>query len=91
MRAERLEGKSANAPSLRATKVLLIGLLVGCKVIAAHFFQEGNFEVGDHFLQEAKIPDGQAIKKPYEAMHSVLREVRDLMQVRPAMDCLSKQ
>lgn len=44
-------------------------------MIAAHFFQEGMFDVGNRYLLEAKIDDGAAIKQPYEAMHAILHEV----------------
>jgi hypothetical protein len=46
------------------------------QVIAEHFYQQGNFRVGDTFVREAGIPNGGALKKPYIAMHSVLKEVR---------------
>ena len=45
------------------------------QVLAQHFLQEGNFEVGERIIKEAGIPDGDAIKEPYKAMHQVLREV----------------
>ncbi|EIE20259.1 hypothetical protein COCSUDRAFT_37929 [Coccomyxa subellipsoidea C-169] len=45
------------------------------KVIAEHFYQQGNFRVGDAFVREAGIGNGDALKKPYIAMHSVLKEV----------------
>ncbi len=45
------------------------------QVIAEHFFHEGNFKVGDCFLQEAKIADGKAIREPYVAMHAILEQV----------------
>lgn len=46
------------------------------QVIAEHFYQQGNFSVGDTFVREAGIPNGDGLKRPYIAMHSVLKEVR---------------
>jgi hypothetical protein len=46
------------------------------QVIAEHFYQQGNFSVGDTFVREAGIPDEHALKQPYIAMHAVLKEVK---------------
>lgn len=45
------------------------------QVIAEHFYQEGSFEVGDAFLKEAGIEDGQGIRAPYQRMHDILHQV----------------
>lgn len=45
------------------------------QVVAEHLFHEGKFSVGEEFIQEAGIPQGEALRKPYEAMHNVLQEV----------------
>lgn len=45
------------------------------QVVAEHLFHEGNFAVGEAFVQEAGIAKGDSIKKPFEAMHQVLKEV----------------
>jgi hypothetical protein len=39
-------------------------------------FQEGRFEVGQLFVEEAGVADGEALRRPYQSMHSVLQEVR---------------
>ncbi len=49
---------------------------VTVQVIAEHFYQQGNCSVGDTFVREAGIPNGDGLKRPYIAMHSVLKEVR---------------
>lgn len=46
------------------------------QVIAEHFFHEGNFKVGDCFLREAHVADGDTIRQPFMAMHSILEQVR---------------
>ena len=45
------------------------------QVIAEHLYQQGNFTVGDTFVEEAGISNSAAIKKPYTAMHAVLKQV----------------
>jgi len=37
------------------------------QVVAEHLFHEGKFAVGERFIQEAGIPEGEALKKPFEA------------------------
>ena len=34
--------------------------------------------MGDVYVREARVADGDALKEPYTAMHTVLREVRAL-------------
>jgi hypothetical protein len=46
------------------------------QVIAAHLFHEGLFEVGQAFVEEAGVAEGEALRRPYASMHAVLREVR---------------
>ncbi len=48
------------------------------QVIAEHLYQQGNFTVGDTFVQEAGISNAAGLKKPYTAMHAVLEQVCDL-------------
>lgn len=49
---------------------------LGCmQVIAEHFFHQGQFKAGEIFLEEAGIPEGEALKEPFSAMHEVLKEV----------------
>lgn len=45
------------------------------QVVAEHLFHEGKFAVGEQFIQEAGIAEGEALRKPFEAMHQVLQEV----------------
>ena len=45
------------------------------QVIAEHLFHEGKFTVGEHFIAEAGVANGEALRQPYEAMHKVLTEV----------------
>ena len=45
------------------------------QVIAQHFFQQGEFEVGRLFVEEAGISNGDQLMAPYEAMHDVLQHV----------------
>lgn len=45
------------------------------QVIAQHLYQEGRFETGDVFVQEARVHNGDALKQPFVAMHDVLCEV----------------
>ena len=53
----------------------------GCanlQVVAEHLFHEGKFAVGETFIQEAGIAEGESLKMPFEAMHQVLQEVPHL-------------
>ncbi len=59
------------------------------QVIAEHFYQQGNFRVGDAFVREAGIGNGDALKKPYIAMHSVLKEVRGPSDGSPLLELVS--
>lgn len=45
------------------------------QVIAEHLYQQGHFSVGDTFVREASVADGDRLKEPYVAMHSVLKQV----------------
>lgn len=45
------------------------------QVVAEHLFHEGKFIVGEKFIQESGIPQGEALRKPFEAMHQVLQQV----------------
>lgn len=46
------------------------------QVIAEHLYQQGHFSVGDIYVREAAVADGDALKEPYTAMHTVLKEVQ---------------
>ena len=46
------------------------------QVIAEHLFRVGKFDVGEAFSREAGIPNADALKQPYVAMHAILKEVR---------------
>ena len=45
--------------------------------MAEHLFHEGRFAVGEKFIQEAGMANGESLKRPFEAMHQVLKEVND--------------
>ena len=45
------------------------------QVVAEHLFHEGKFAVGEAFIKEAGIVQSESLKKPFEAMHQVLKEV----------------
>ena len=45
------------------------------QVVAEHLFHEGQFAVGEAFIQEAGIAKSESLKKPFEAMYQVLQEV----------------
>ena len=45
------------------------------QVVAEHLFHEGKFAVGEKFIQEAGIENGESLRKPFEAMHEVLKQV----------------
>ena len=46
------------------------------QVVAEHLFQQGCFSVGELFLQEARLPQGDSLKAPFARMHAVLKSVR---------------
>lgn len=45
------------------------------QVVAEHLFHEGKFAVGEAFIKEAGIVQSESLKKPFEAMHQVLKEI----------------
>lgn len=55
------------------------------QVIAEHLFQEGRFEVGQLFVEEAGVAEGEALKRPYQSMHSVLQEIQR-QNLSPALE-----
>ncbi|KAK9833790.1 hypothetical protein WJX74_005894 [Apatococcus lobatus] len=55
------------------------------QVIAEHFFHEGQFEVGQTFVEEARIPDGTSLQEPYQEMHQVLKEI-SARNLQPALE-----
>ncbi len=63
--------------------------MIVLQVIAEHFYQQGNFSVGDTFVREAGIPDGEYLKQPYIAMHAVLKDV--LGCSARVLSCVSSQ
>ena len=60
------------------------------QVIAEHLYQQGRFGVGDTFVAEAGVADGAALKQPYLAMHSVLKEVPLRQLVKRALASKSR-
>lgn len=46
------------------------------QVIAEHLFQAGRFDVGETFIREAGLKNGDSLKQAYQFMHHVLQEVR---------------
>ncbi|KAL4447903.1 hypothetical protein ABPG75_005122 [Micractinium tetrahymenae] len=46
------------------------------QVIAEHLFHEGLFEIGQLFVEEAGVEDGEALRRPYASMHTVLSEIQ---------------
>ncbi|KAL4442413.1 hypothetical protein ABPG77_004997 [Micractinium sp. CCAP 211/92] len=55
------------------------------QVIAEHLFHEGLFEIGQLFVEEAGVEDGEALRRPYASMHTVLSEIRR-HNLGPALD-----
>jgi hypothetical protein len=45
------------------------------QVIAEHFYREGRFQLGDAFVEEARVAGADAIKAPYVSLHGVLQQV----------------
>ena len=45
------------------------------QVIAEHLFQEGKFTVGERFVEEAGVMNGEQLRQPFEEMHEVLERV----------------
>ena len=46
------------------------------KIVAGHFYHEGNFVVADALAQEAGMQAAPMMKAPYETMHSILLDIR---------------
>lgn len=44
-------------------------------MVAEHLFQQGCFSVGELFLREAQLPQGDNLKAPFARMHAVLKSV----------------
>ena len=45
------------------------------QVIAEHLFQEGKFTVGERFVEEAGVMNGEQLRQPFTEMHEVLERV----------------
>lgn len=60
------------------------------RVIAEHLFQEGMFNVGETFVREARIQDGDAIRAPYIFVHSVIDELGNRQNLQPALNWVQK-
>ena len=48
-----------------------------CKaqVIAEHLYREGLFDIGDTFVAEAQISDGNLSKLPFMEMRNIMKQV----------------
>ena len=55
------------------------------QVVAEHLYHEGHFDIGDVFVEEAGVPDGQDLKQPYARMPTVL-EALQRRDLAPALD-----
>ncbi|GAB4815761.1 hypothetical protein N2152v2_002807 [Parachlorella kessleri] len=44
------------------------------QVVAEHLYHEGQFEIGDCFVREAGLVQGEQLKRPYASMHAVLEQ-----------------
>ena len=70
---------SAEACSARLVKccqyVIISGARLPLQVIAEHLFQEGKFTVGERFVEEAGVMNGEQLQQPFTEMHEVLERV----------------
>ncbi|XP_073044833.1 protein RMD5 homolog [Primulina eburnea] len=54
------------------------------QIIASHFYQEGQFDIGDLFVNESKEPDAAAKKSPFLEMYQLL-EAMKFRNLEPAL------
>ena len=56
-------------------EVIISGARLPLQVIAQHLFQEGKFTVGERFVEEAGVMNGEQLRQPFTEMHEVLERV----------------
>ncbi|KAI5684401.1 hypothetical protein M9H77_05629 [Catharanthus roseus] len=54
------------------------------QIIASHFYREGQFDLGDCFVNEAAEPEAQAAKSSFSEMYQIL-EAMKLRNLEPAL------
>jgi hypothetical protein len=60
------------------------------RVIAAHLFQQGRFEIGDAFAREAALECEDSLKRPFEHMHMVLQQIHN-RNLEPALQWVEEK
>lgn len=55
------------------------------QIIASHFYREGQFEIGDYFVNEAVEPEALAAKSSFSEMYQIL-EAMKLRNLEPALN-----
>ena len=65
----------ASAEVCGCREVVISGARLPLQVIAEHLFQEGKFTVGERFVEEAGVMNGEQLRQPFEEMHEVLERV----------------
>jgi len=55
------------------------------RIIAAHLFQQGRFEIAESFAAEAALDCDEDLRKPFANMHSILKQI-ELRNLQPALE-----
>lgn len=56
--------------------IMSIGLQRIVVNVVCHFYREGLFNVGDHFVQEAHVPNAANFRSVFMNMHQILEAIR---------------
>lgn len=60
-------------------------------IIASHLYQQGLFDLGDCFVQEANDPDAATLKAPFLEMYKILDAIRSTKDLGPALEWVAAQ
>lgn len=59
-------------------------------IIASHFYKQGQFDLGDCFVQEANEPDAAVLKSPFVDMYKILEAMKS-RDLGPALEWATAQ
>ncbi|CAI9110541.1 OLC1v1010590C1 [Oldenlandia corymbosa var. corymbosa] len=80
----KLLEKSFNPDIAKAYRNVDFDTQIVNQIIASHFYREGQFELGDCFVNEARVSEGEAAKSSFFEMYQIL-EAMKLRNLEPAL------
>ncbi|EPS67772.1 hypothetical protein M569_06998 [Genlisea aurea] len=81
----KLLEKSFNPEISRAYRNVDFDIRTVNQIIASHFYREGQFDLGDCFVEEANEPEAESKKIPFLELFQILEAMRD-RNLKPALD-----